>query len=204
MDYEEIGLSNIKLLCRPDQAVIIDRRLEKIDSILREIDLNNGKKWKSIKPCEDEISESPADDFAQKTDDSYGKVHRVTLPSKTFEHKRKSFIPYLTTMQYENIEDISSAVQAFVEDYHNRRNIEVSNEAPKPCHHCVSVDVVQTEKLTRLHDWRKCMMATHSKYLSKSFKHEQNDQTSASHQLSEDDELAMLKEELGINGDARN
>jgi hypothetical protein len=140
--YKNVYLSNLKLISTTRHCAITDKRLWTIDSVLRDIEAEQVPEEGVL--CEDKPTETSVD--SPEPEPTVPDAPRETYPT----------VPILMSVQYQNEESLTSAVEGFLRDYRDSNGGTL--EKVVTCEHCASTEVQHSGQIAEISHWRTSLM----------------------------------------------
>jgi hypothetical protein len=143
--YQNVYLSNLKILSTTRHNTITDIKLCNIDTALREIE--------ACKVGTDSAEEVPAP------------AEEVLPPSPVAAPELPQYepgpppphIPILMSIQYHDVDHLTGAVEGFLRDYRDVDGRII--ESVQTCKHCLSTEVQHAGHIADISHWRKTLMS---------------------------------------------
>lgn len=144
-NYENVYLSNLKILSTTRHTSVTDITLHAIDAVLQDIESQ-----KVVPPPPEvvcaTVEEQPQQPLAECD-------HAEDEPLST---PPPPPIPILMAIQYHDIDHLTGAVEGFLRDY---RDVDGKTiESTQTCKHCLSTEVQHSEHIAEISHWRKTLM----------------------------------------------
>lgn len=148
-DPNYLALENVKFLSYEYDIVNNMRKLEKVDAILREIELDSQPKQVEEIIVEEEV-ENIVDFERSSTSDSDSEIKKVS--------QKRPKIPYTVSLMYTGdssniLETIGTEAKRIFEQM--KKNSSNSDQ----CSYCQSLDIVQSEQLAKAASFRMSLMS---------------------------------------------
>ncbi len=140
--YKNVYLSNLKLISTTRHSAITDKSLWTIDTVLRDIEAENVSEQEV--PREDERVETAVNTSEPEP----------TVPDTPRE--KYPVVPILMSVQYQNEESLTSAVEGFLGDYRGTNGETL--EKVVTCEHCASTEVQHSGQIAEISHWRTSLM----------------------------------------------
>ena len=143
--YQNVYLSNLKILSTTRHNTITSLKLFNIDSALRDI--------QGMEDGEEQSEEVSAADKKQPEE----LPPAEELDEQPHESPQRLLIPILMSIQYHDTSNMISAVEGFLRDY---RDVDGNPlESEHTCPHCNSTEVQHASHIAEISHWRKSLMS---------------------------------------------
>jgi hypothetical protein len=147
--YQNVYLSNLKILSTTRHNTITDIKLCNIDTVLREIEACN------VGTDAAEGAPTPAEEVFLPSTASEPVAEPEQPPHEL--GPAPPHVPVLMSIQYHDVDHLTGAVEGFLRDY---RDVDGRiMESVQTCKHCLSTEVQHAGHIADISHWRKTLMS---------------------------------------------